>query len=405
MKLAYVTAQTPYGPGEAFILPEVIELQRRGHDVTVFPLRPGRTLAQGNEPAEVGKFTGYIPLLSLGVLVRATKLAAARPRLTARVVRDVLRSSGSGGKILKNLVVVPKGLVLGEEIKNRGVEHIHAHWASTPSTAAYIASLYSQVPWSFTAHRWDIAEGNMLQEKAATSKFVRAIDVRGSEEMKLQLGGPLRDKVVVVHVGVNLLSIDGAGKAPISATVACIANLVPKKGHEYLIEAASILKQRGLNVKYVLFGDGPLRQQLAELINRLDLAGEIEFRGAVPHDELLALLISGAISLVVLPSIETPDGEKEGIPVALMEAMAAGLPVISTTTGGIPELLGEGAGILVPPQDGEALAEAIERLVKDPELQYKIGAKGKEKVEKEFAISSVVGKMVELFTQDSEGKV
>mgnify|MGYP000862979628 FL=1 len=103
-----------------------------------------------------------------------------------------------------------------------------------------------------------------------------------------------------------------------------------------------------------------------------------------------------------MPSIENKDGEKEGIPVALMEAMAAGVPVISTTTGGIPELLDNGAGILVPPEDSEALANAIERLLKYPELRRELGIKGREKVEKEFAIDSVVRKMIEMF-KDSGG--
>lgn len=397
MKIAYITAQTPYGPGEAFILPEVLELRRRGHEVTVFPLRPEKVRAQGAEAAGVAEFTVRIPLLNAAVILRALKLAAARPGVTARILGSVLHGSGSVKKLLKNLAVIPKGLVLGEEAWARGIEHIHAHWASTPSTAAYIASLWSGVPWSFTAHRWDIAEGNMLREKAASSNFIRAINCRGAEELKLQLPAHLRDKVLVVHVGVNLPSLKSRSN-PSTNTVACVANLIPVKGHEYLIKASSVLKQRGLNIKYVLFGDGHLRGRLQELVHDLGLEAEIEFRGAVPHDEVLKLYATGSVSLLVLPSIETSDGEKEGIPVALMEAMAAGIPVVSTTTGGIPELLGDGAGVLVPPADPLKLAEAIQQLLENPAFAIDTARKGRKRVEEAFALEAVAKKLEELFS-------
>ena len=403
MKIAYITAQTPYGKGEAFVLPEVIELKKQGHEVVVFPLRPEKELAQGREATEVGRVTVRIPLFDLSVFFRGLRLATLRPGLVARIWGGIFRDSGNFKKILKNLTVVPKGLVLGEEVKKRGIEHIHAHWASTPSTAAYIASLYSRVPWSFTAHRWDIAEGNMLSAKAKSSKFIRAIDTNGAEEIREQIPSSFWQKVRVIHVGVVLPSFGSVEKKE-SFIMACIAHLVPKKGHKFLFEACSVLQERGFSLRCLLFGDGPLRDELQQMANGLNLNSMIEFCGRVAHDEILNLYATGGVSAVVLPSIETKDGEKEGIPVALMEAMAAGVPVISTTTGGIPELLGDGAGILVPPEDSKALADAIEQLMKDPELRYKIGAKGKEKVKKEFAIDSVVTKMVELFMGSEDEK-
>ena len=396
MKIAYITAQIPYGPGEAFVLPEIIELQKQGHEVVVFPLRPDYELTQGQEATEVGKVTVRIPLFDFSVSMRALQLAILRPLLVTRILGNIFKNSGSFKKIFKNLAVVPKGLVLGEEVKKKGIEHIHAHWASTPSTAAYIASLYSKITWSFTAHRWDIAEGNMLTVKAQSSKFIRAIDVKGAEEIRAQIPSNLWRKVRVIHVGVILpFSCYIEKKEPF--ILACVAYLVPKKGHKFLIEACSVLQRRAINLRCILFGDGPLRDELQQMTNELALNNIVEFRGRVAHDEILKLYTTGEVSAVVLPSIETKDGEKEGIPVVLMEAMAAGVAVISTTTGGIPELLGDGAGILVPPEDSEALANAIEEIMKDPGLRRKIGAAGKEKVRKEFAIDAVVAKMIELF--------
>ncbi|WP_323720630.1 glycosyltransferase family 4 protein [Acetomicrobium sp.] len=403
MKIAYITVQTPYGPGETFILPEVIELQRQGHEVAVFPLRPDKKLAQGQEAAMVRECTVHIPLLNVRVFVKALKLSILKPKLICKVLFDILRYSGSGKKVLKNLVVIPKGLVLGAEIKNRGFDHIHAHWASTPSTAAYIAALYSGVPWSFTAHRWDIGEGNMLEVKVKLSQFARTINLRGAKELKRQLPNELWDKVHVIHMGVNL-SENTCNANQDLFTIACVGNMLPVKGHEFLLRALFILKGRNVNFRCLLFGDGPLRNKLEQMANELNLNSIVKFCGRIAHDEILRLYSTGDVSVVVLPSIETKDGEKEGIPVALMEAMAAGVPVISTTTGGIPELLDNGAGILVPPEDSEALANAIEQLFKDAELRRELGIKGREKVEKEFAIDSVVRKMVEMFKDSEESK-
>ena len=403
MKIAYITAQTPYGKGEAFVLPEVIELKKQGHDVVVFPLRPEKELAQGQEATEVGRVTVRIPLFDLSVFFRALRLATLRPGLVARIWGGIFRDSGNFKKILKNLTVVPKGLVLGEEVKKRGVDHIHAHWASTPSTAAYIAALYSEVPWSFTAHRWDIGEGNMLEVKVKSSKFARTINLRGANELKRQLPNELWDKVHIIHMGVNLSeSISNANQD--FFTIASVGNLLPVKGHEFLLGACFILKGRNVNFRCLLFGNGPLRDKLQQMAKELNLIDVVNFCGSVAHDEILKLYSTGAVSVLVLPSIETKDGEKEGIPVSLMEAMAAGVPVISTTTGGIPELLGNGAGILVPPEDCEALANAIERLLKDPEIRREIGIKGREKVKKEFAIDSVVQKLIELFKNPGDSE-
>ena len=403
MKIAYITAQTPYGKGEAFVLPEVIELKKQGHEVVVFPLRPEKELAQGQEAAEVGRVTVRIPLFDLSVFFRALRLATLRPGLVARIWGGIFRDSGNFKKILKNLTIVPKGLVLGEEVKKRGVDHIHAHWASTPSTAAYIAALYSGVPWSFTAHRWDIREGNMLEVKVKSSQFVRTINLRGANELKRQLPNELWDKVHVIHMGVNLSESTGNANQDLF-TIACVGNMLPVKGHEFLLGALFILKGLSINFRCLLFGDGPLRDKLQQMANELNLNGVVKFCGSVAHDKILKLYSTGAVSVVVLPSIETKDGEKEGIPVSLMEAMAAGVPVISTTTGGIPELLGNGAGILVPPEDCEALANAIERLLKDPEIRREIGIKGREKVKKEFAIDSVVQKLIELFKSPGDSE-
>jgi len=396
MKIAYITAQTPYGPGESFILPEVIELRRQGHEVVVFPLRPEGKIGKSSECEEIAKYTVRIPLFSFSVLLRALRIVVLCPRLALRVFIDILKGSGSIKKILKNLVVAPKGFVLGEEVKKIGFSHIHAHWASTPSTAAYIASLYSGLSWSLTAHRWDIKEDNMLETKIRSSEFVRAISVNGANEIKSKISKTLWHKVKVIHMGVRLPLNECTPEQDVF-TIASVGNLIPVKGHRFLLEACLLLKQRGKIFKCFLIGDGPLKQELLEMIHKLDLDDVVTLCGRLPHDKVLGMYQDCCVSVLVHPSIVTEDGEREGIPVALMEAMAVGVPVISTTTGSIPELVGDGAGILVPPGDSKALADAIEVIMENPYYRTELGQRGRKKIEADFSLSSVVKQLAELF--------
>ena len=133
------------------------------------------------------------------------------------------------------------------------------------------------------------------------------------------------------------------------------------------------------------------------MIQELNLGDVVTLCGRLPHDKVLGMYQDGCISVLVTPSIVTEDGQREGIPVALMEAMAFGVPVISTTTGGIPELLGDGAGILVPPGDSKALADAIEVIVENSYYCAELGQKGRKKIETDFSLTSVVRQLAELF--------
>lgn len=399
MKIAYITSQTPYGKGEQFILPEILEVIKKGHDVVVIPVRPEKEIALGDEPKEVAKFTMHIPLLSLNLILKSFLIFIKHPLRVVEIIFKILRHSGSLGKILKNLLIIPKGLVVSEILKKRKINHIHAHWASTPSTLAYIASELTGIPWSFTAHRWDIAENNMLREKARSSNFIRVIDKNGYDEI-LSYVKEYRDKLYILHVGVkvdvNFKKLD-LKKANRALLIAVPANFVVKKGHIYLIQAIKkVIETQNCNVYCYFFGKGLLEDELKLTVTQLNLEDRIFFKGQLPHDELIELYRSGKIDCVILPSIVTDDGEKEGIPVSLMEAMAHKIPVISTNTGGIPELLEGGAGIIVEQKNSDELAKAIIKLMNDEKLREELGEKGFEKVKKEFNLSKIVEELLYL---------
>ena len=404
MKIAYITAQTPFGKGETFVLEEMLAVTELGVNLVIIPRNPSKEVFH-KEGEKLLDDTIWLPLLDKRIFFYFLKVLLSKLRVW-RIIGTILHRSRTWKIAAKNLAILPKAVFVANLLRNRGVEHIHTHWGSTTATMAWIISELTGIPWSVTLHRWDIKENNMLEEKVKSAKFVRCISENGRDELLNIISRKYENKVKVIHMGVK--TPDKISEPKInrdSFTIVTPANLLEVKGHKFLVEACSILIERGIDsFQCIFYGEGQLRENLENMVEEKKLTEHIELSGVVPHDTLIEMYKNHKVDIVVLPSITTASGEHEGIPVALMEAMAAGVPVISTTTGGIPELLGDGAGILVPPEDSKALADAIEQLMKDPELRYKIGAKGKEKVKKEFAIDSVVAKMVELFMGSEDEK-
>jgi glycosyltransferase involved in cell wall biosynthesis len=230
---------------------------------------------------------------------------------------------------------------------------------------------------------------------------VRCIDEQGREELRHILRDPnLERKVLVIHMGVNL----GESNKEVDRTddgvftVICPADLVPKKGHRYFFEACRILAKKGVRFNCLIAGDGPLEGDLIKYAGVLGINSHVEFLGRITHESLFGLYSSRRVDSVVLLSIVADDGQKEGIPVALIEAMSFGIPVISTSTGGIPELIGDGGGIMVREKDPQAIADAIETLINDTTLYKALSGKGKQRVMSEFNVDTVAGDLLKLFS-------
>lgn len=390
MRLAYVTSSLPHGQGEAFILPEVLELVRQGHEVWVVPMYPRGGLVHG-EALQLRDRAVVQPLVSREVALGALREFLRSPARALRALALLLTRNPR--HLIKNLAVYPKGLWLGGLVSRLGVEHIHAHWAATTASMAMVASEVSGIPFSLTAHRWDVVENNLLRRKAERARFFRCISEK-TLAMALERGVP-REKTLVLHLGVYLPEGKPANRLEGEVfTLLCPAAFVPRKGHSYLIEAMRLLPER---VHLWLAGEGELRPKLEEQVRALGLEKRVRFLGALPHERLLDLYRTGQVDAVVLASVDLGDGLNEGIPVALMEAMAFGYPVVATATGGIPELLRDGAGLLVPDKSPEALAEAILRLIQDKALREGVSRKGYLRVQQEFAVDKVVDSLLNLW--------
>jgi glycosyltransferase involved in cell wall biosynthesis len=378
VRLVYVTSSLPHGPLEAFVLPEIAALERLGHEVWIVPMWPrGDRMHADAEPFR--ERTLSEPLLSSAVLTSAAR--ELRPAPVARMLRSRPRTAA------KNLLVHPKALWLARRLRELRPDHVHAHWISTSATLAMVAAERAGIGWSVTAHRWDIREANLLRAKARSACFVRAISEAGAQELRQRVGLPGWSPVVL-RMGVRRPAATATPRGGRELRLLTPANLLPVKGHRYLFEALAGLDGVSLDVA----GEGPLRADLEERARGLP----VRFLGAVSHTDLLAGMEAGRWDAVVLPSAPTPEGDKEGIPVSLIEAMAAGVPVLSTECGAIPELVTEDSGLLVPPADPAALRAALERL-RDSELRRTLSAAGSRRVEKDFDVDETAAKLAERF--------
>jgi len=387
----------PFGNAEQFFISEVIELMRHGKEIMIVPRSPSGDIINSDAKG-LQNLTVSQPLLSLKILWVAVCEFARCPLKSLQAFGILFRSRSL--KILsKNLAIFPKGLWLSRRAQDWGATHIHAQWATTTASMALVANQVSGISWSFTAHRWDIRENNLLEVKMQKASFVRFISERGVQMAREILKGEqLKEKIRVIHMGVPFASFQANQFAEYTPPVIlCPAGLLPVKGHTYLLQAISILKNRGVNCILKIAGVGGLRDELKRHVKELNLIGTVQFLGYVPHNELLGFYRDGKVGIVVLPSVDLGNGNHEGIPFSLIEAMAYGIPVVATNTGAIPELLGDGSGVMVEEKNAGALAEAIARLIKDTEYYKVIAERGRSKVSREFNSGSIAESLLRLF--------
>ncbi len=388
---------------ETFILDELRELAARGVEVDVLPLFGARG---GEVHAAFGALRGrthYQRSLSWELAAAQLHWLRRKPRVLLRAWAAALRANAPSRKLLvRTPAVLLKAAVVARRVEGMGVDHVHAHWATHPALAAWLVRELTGIRYSFTGHAHDLyVDRAMLREKVAGAEFVVTISDFNRRLIEEVCGDAARGKVHVVRCGVDLAEFAPVPRRPPGVPAfACVASLRPYKGHAILLDAVSLLRARGIAVRVVLVGDGELRRELEARVAREGLAGIVELRGALPHEEVPAVL-AGATAMV-LPSVTQRDGQMEGIPVALMEAMAMGVPVISTRLSGIPELVRDGGGgLLVPERDPAALAAAMERLAGDPALAARLGEGARRAVAEDFDRARNVARLEQLFTGDS----
>lgn len=393
-RIGYVTGTYPRAT-DTFIQREVAGLRRLGVVIDTFAVRrPGDEHMVAPSTREERERTTYLLPATVGRVVAAhARLAAAAPRRYGRAVRLAWRTHPGGLRHgLRQLSYLAEAGLLASHARRRGIGHLHNHLADSSCTVTMLAAELGGATFSFTlhgpyvfyeAHRWSIGT------KVARSSAVVCISHFARSQAMLLSGTAHWSKLHIVHCGVDPSAYPVASHSGAGTRLLYVGRLSAAKGLPVLLESLRSLRERHEGLVLTLVGDGEDRRQLTELATSLGIAGNVRFVGFESEAEVRARL--AATDVFVLPSFA------EGVPVSLMEAMAAGVPVVTTAIAGIGELVDDGvSGYVVPPGDAGSLADRLDRLVADPELRGRLGRAGRATVEKEFAIDTEVAKLREV---------
>jgi len=407
VKIAYIMSRFPKLT-ETFILYEMLALEKLGIQVEIYPLLRERQPAIHPEAQRLVERAHFLPFLSLPILRAQWHFLRRRPVDYFKLWWEVVSGNwGSAKFFLGALAIFPKAVCFADEMLGQGITHVHAHFATHPAVAALIVHRLTGILFSFTAHGSDLhVDRRMLKQKVEAAAFARTISAYNKEVMVKECGEGLREKIHVIHCGVEPTVFSAArereGTGPFQ--IVCVASFEEVKGHKYVIEACRLLRERGVDFDCHLVGDGPMRRAIRAQIAEAGLQSQVHVHGERSRPAVVKMLAEADVA--ALASVPTRRGKREGIPVVLMEAMASGLPVVATAITGIPELVDSGiSGLLVPPGDPTALADALQALGRDPELREKMGRAGREKVVREFNLQVSVQQLLNLFLAEGKEKL
>jgi glycosyltransferase involved in cell wall biosynthesis len=301
---------------------------------------------------------------------------------------------------LMTLIHFAEGVYAAYLLRNHGVDHLHAHFVERAATVTLVVSRLLDIPYSLAIHAGgDIfVHPVLLPEKFAHAKFVISCTQYNLDYLKQQGIPNLDDKAFCIYHGLDFDRYLRTVEQDQPPLLLAVGQLVEKKGFEYLIKACRRLDDQGQELICHIIGPGAERQKLEQLITKLELQDTVKLLGALPHDQVVEHYQRATI--FALPCIRSQDGDLDGIPNVLAEAMAAQLPVVSTRVSAIPELIqNEVNGLLVPPNDEPALATAIARLLNDPALRARIGEAGRQTIIEKFNIIQNVRAVYDVFVQ------
>lgn len=373
-RVAYLVNQYPQ-PSQSFIRREVAALEAGGVVVDRHTVRAWRgPLPDPADEAERGKARVVLDAGAAGLLGATIGALLRSPRRFLDALRAAVRLGRASERgTLVHLVYLAEACVLRRRLAADEATHLHAHFGTNSTTVALLCRLLGGPPYSFTAHgpeEFDAPRALSLGEKVARSAFAVAVSRYGRSQLCRWSAYGDWGKVVVVPCGLDGLFLGGEPTPPPAAPrLVYVGRLVEQKGPLVLVEAAGILRRRGVELELEIVGDGPMRGEVEAAVAREGLGDRVRLLGVRGNAGVREAIRSARA--MVLPSFA------EGLPVVLMEALALGRPVVSTYVAGIPELVTPDCGWLVPAGDADALADAMAAaLAADPAALAAMGAAG-----------------------------
>ncbi|MEW6443891.1 MAG: glycosyltransferase [bacterium] len=404
MVVAYVLLRFPYLT-ETFIADEASALQGLGVPIRIVSLlgpRPGPVQPLSRR---LQREAWYAPgLLSPGIWRAQAHFLRKSPRLYLRLLLDLLRCPCAGTRqALKRILIFLKSVAVAYRFRAAGISVFHSHFAGLSGAGAAVCARLLGRPFTVTVHAYDlfVRQGLLgyVLERAAHVVCVSRYNAERILSLRLCAG----ERVSVIRCGLDLSEFpyrgragSGRGSRQDPIRILSVGSLIVKKGHKHLIDACGLLRDRGVSFACSIIGAGPEERNLRRQVGSHGLESRVALMGARTRPEVIEAYAQH--DLFVLACVEAEDGDKDGIPVVLMEAGATGLPMISTGVSGIPELIADRrTGLLVAPGDPLQLADAVLKVAGGPELAESLSRSARRRVEEEFDIRRNAASLKEVF--------
>jgi colanic acid/amylovoran biosynthesis glycosyltransferase len=402
--VAYIMSRFPHLP-ETFIVREMTAIEAQGIAVSLYPLIRQKQPVVHAEAQRWLPRARHLPFVSPSLLAATMQQAVQHPLRTGKLWGQTLwENRTSPNFLVRAMALLPKAFYAAHLMQREGIAHIHAHYATHPALVAWLIHHLTGISYSITVHAHDIfVRTAMLATKLRDAAFIVAISKYNRSHLE-QVAGPwVREKTHIIHCGIAPETYSPHPDRPPPQEqfeILNIGSLQPYKGQRFLIEASAMLKERNIPFRCRIIGGGEERGALEQLIAHHNLTTTVELLGPLPQEEVARLLPTA--HCYVQPSIITPAGKMEGIPVALMEALACEVPVVATDLSGVPELVRHGeTGYLVPPANPTLLADQIARVYTNFAQAVQLARAGRALVLRDFNLHTNTRQLAALFPQQS----
>ena len=391
-RFAYLFERFP-SFGQTFCYREVAELDHQDITPPIFSIRNPTDEPPQDWDTRVVERVHYLP--NEKELLEEVRHAAKKGEIGA----DIVAALDEWGR-RTDFLRLYQAVYVGLRLQKMGINHLHAHFAGMAARTAFWINKFFSITFSFTAHANDIFSPRQFEiglDKLVDSSRAIVTETDYAARFLCEQFPRRSDRVHRIYNGLDLTEF---GRADFSSTpplIIAVGRLIPKKGFSDLIRSCALLAERGKSFRCEIIGEGPLGEALRRQIDDMHLQNNVELIGAKPQTQLRGRL--AAANVFVLPSVMDPDGGMDNLPTVIMEAMATGLPVVSTNIGGIPEMIIDNeTGFLVQPGDAAAIADAIETVINDSSSAARLGHSGYERARTLFSIEKNVRELCALLS-------
>jgi len=395
MKVGYVVKRYPRY-SETFIVNEILAHEAAGMETCIFSLRPPSDTHFQDAIARVRAPVHY--LRHAGVKARDfwEGISALREHPDGLL-------AGFSADWDADVVDLYQALQLARQVRSLGIDHLHAHFASSPATVTRLAARLADISYSFTAHAKDIFHEEVdpasLRAKLRDAAAVVTVSDFNMRHL-LSLEPGVEGRLWRIYNGMDLDTFRYQTPLSREPRILAVGRLVAKKGFADLVEACGLLRAQGRGVSCRIIGAGVLEGDLRERIERLGLEDRVDLVGPLPQEEIRREVQEAAV--FAAPCVVSEDGDRDGLPTTLVEAMALGTPIVSTDVTGIPEILDdEVTGLMVRQRDPAHLAQALARLLDDASLRQHLATQARQRIEDRFDVRRNTEELRALFRSDT----